>query len=374
MRSRQNEWPNTRQSHKENLLITIPSSLITQIASEATLQRAYEWLCQRRKDSHFNNDVWHLRYHWSSILPQLRQTLLTGTYQFSPCRSLKIGAESVGVWCAQDAVVLKAMTWVLTEHLAPSLSQDCYHLKGHGGSKGCVNAVKVATSQYRYVCRSDVNSYYATIDHGILLKQLKRRIHDPRVIDLCTRMLDRLDDVDAVLHTATVGITKGNPISPLLGALYLSAMDEGIGGYCRKRGLRYFRYMDDWLILCRTRHQLRHVVKLMNQHLDAVKQTKHPYKTYIGRIKESGFDFLGYRITPHNPLKLAWKTIANHLGKLQRLYEQGASESRIAAYVKRWVQWARSGVAVCLEEIERQVLGKRGVAGTGNSLGDCCFR
>jgi RNA-directed DNA polymerase len=29
----------------------------------------------------------------------------------------------------------------------------------------------------------------------------------------------------------------------------------------------------------------------MNQILEEVKQTKHPYKTFIGRIKETGFDF-----------------------------------------------------------------------------------
>ena len=51
--------------------------------------------------------------------------------------------------------------------------------------------------------------------------------------------------------------------------------------------------MDDWLILCKTRHQLRVVVRLMNQCLLALKQTKHPFKTYIGKIKANGFDFIG---------------------------------------------------------------------------------
>ncbi|OLQ75712.1 hypothetical protein BIT28_23385 [Photobacterium proteolyticum] len=71
--------------------------------------------------------------------------------------------------------------------------------------------------------------------------------------------------------------------------------------------------MDDWVILCKTRHQLRDVVRLMNQSLNEVKQTKHPYKTWIGLLKASGFDFLGYRITPSKgqQVTLAWKTIAN---------------------------------------------------------------
>jgi len=108
----------------------------------------------------------------------------------------------------------------------------------------------------------------------------------------------------------------------------------------------------------------------MNKCLDAVKQTKHPLslnkgQTYIGRIKQSGFDFLGYRITPNkrDKLSLAWKTIANHLCKLQQLYEQGATATRIAEYVKHWLQWVRSGVEIelrkVIEQSFRSDLGKR---------------
>ena len=75
--------------------------------------------------------------------------------------------------------------------------------------------------------------------------------------------------------------------------------------------------------------------------------SKHPYKTFIGRIKESGFDFLGYRIGSRlrQGLDIAWKTWANHQGKLRQLYEQGVSETDIGQYVERWKrwEWSRSG-------------------------------
>ncbi|MCV6638916.1 hypothetical protein [Candidatus Albibeggiatoa sp. nov. NOAA] len=73
--------------------------------------------------------------------------------------------------------------------------------------------------------------------------------------------------------------------------------------------------------------------------------TKHPYKTYIGRMKFTDFDFLGYRIGNrlHKGLDIAWKTWANHQGKLRQLYEQGVSETDIGQYVERWQRWVRSG-------------------------------
>ena len=219
--------------------------LIKQIASESYLEQAYLWLCHARKDSHANNDVWHLRFHWPAIKAQLRQKLLSGDYTFSPCKSYRVDDKSVSVWNAEDALVLKAMSLVLTEYLTPQLSEHCYHLKGKGGTKGCVMQIKQDAESYNFVCRSDVNSYYATIDHFILLKQLEGFIPDAMVINLISRMLSRLDDVNGELLSVSVGINKGNPLSPLLGAVYLKVMDDRIGDYCRDRQLKYYRYMDD---------------------------------------------------------------------------------------------------------------------------------
>ncbi|MER2496597.1 hypothetical protein ABS858_10880 [Vibrio neptunius] len=39
-----------------------------------------------------------------------------------------------------------------------------------------------------------------------------------------------------------------------------------------------------------------------------------------------------------NTLNLAWKTNANHLRKIQRLYEQGGSPECIEGYASRWLR------------------------------------
>ena len=320
------------------------------IASDETIDLAYAWLCHARRDAHHNHEIWHLRTHWAERKGAIQAQLLAGTYQFSPCKSCKVDGVSMSIWGPEDALVLKAMTLVLTEYLKPQLSDDCYHLAGRGGQKGCVREVESSIGNYNFVCRSDVNSYYATIDHDVLIKQLKTYIQDEAVITLIKRMLDRVDDVHAELFHVTIGISNGNSLSPLLGAVYLDCMDKVLSAYCKQRGLRYFRYMDDWLILCNTRNQLRTVVKLMNQILEQVKQTKHPLKTYIGRIREQGLDFLGYSIgnKAMKGLGIAWQTWMNHLNKLQQLYEQHATMDCLAEYVKRWLIWLRSGVDIDL--------------------------
>lgn len=321
-------------------------NLIAQITAPENFQAAWHWLESRRKDSHYNNDYWHLRHHRATLEPAMLEATQNGTYWFSPCQVY----QGISVWSAQDALVMKAITQVLTNFLCPQLSDHCFHLVGHGGAKGCVREVDSRVEQYHYVCRSDVNSYYATINHALLKKQLRALIPCEITLTLLERMLDRLDDLNGVLHTVDIGISKGNPLSPLLGAIYLKQLDDELSDYCDPRGLFYARFMDDWVILCHTRNQLRAVVRVMNRVLDAVKQTKHPFKTYIGRIKDSGFDFLGYRIGNRllGGLTIAWTTWANHQGKLSRLYEQGVSDTDIGKYVERWRRWVRSGVGVCL--------------------------
>ncbi|MBB1487173.1 reverse transcriptase domain-containing protein [Oceanospirillum sediminis] len=334
-------------------------ALMDQVTDKAVISTAWNQLCQQRQGDHHNQDIWHLRFYWPVKRDEICQRLSQGEYNFSPCRSVVVQGERVSLWCAEDALVLKALTRVLSRD---ELSPCCYHLQGRG-AKACVSQLKGCVDQYRFVCRSDVDSYYDSIDHGVLLRQLAPLLiklgDDGRVLALIERLLQRVDSVDGALFPVFRGLSKGCALSPLLGAIYLLVMDRQLGEFCARRGLKYFRFMDDWVILCKTRRQLRQVVRIMNQCLDAVKQCKHPYKTYIGRIREEGFDFLGYRITPgtERNVSLAWKTWANHVSKLLRLYEQGASWDRIAEYVKHWLVWVRSGVSIDLGKVISEALG-----------------
>jgi RNA-directed DNA polymerase len=86
------------------------------------------------------------------------------------------------------------------------------------------------------------------------------------------------------------------------------------------KDLYHVRYMDDILILTKTRWQNRKAVKQLNQILNQLKVEKHPDKTYIGKI-ENGFDFLGYLFNG-NQLTVAAKTVEKHVLRYRQLYTQ----------------------------------------------------
>ena len=100
--------------------------------------------------------------------------------------------------------------------------------------------------------------------------------------------------------------------------------------------------MDDWVILAKTRWQLKKAIRIMNQILDRLKLEKHPDKTFMGRTKR-GFQFLGYWITP-DKLTIARETVRNAKVKAARLYEQGASQERIEQYWRHWWRWCVGGL------------------------------
>ena len=44
---------------------------VDKIASDAVIDAAYEWLCERREEYSANDDVWNVRWRWAEIKPQL---------------------------------------------------------------------------------------------------------------------------------------------------------------------------------------------------------------------------------------------------------------------------------------------------------------
>jgi hypothetical protein len=186
-----------------------------------------------------------------------------------------------------------------------------------------------------------VKSYYESIDHDVLMDQLKQVIPDPLVLRLLRGYLQHLEDDGGILRPVNRGISLGCPLSPLMSALYLKPLDQAM----EKTGLFYARFMDDWVVLSPTRWKLRKAIKVANQVLERLKVEKHPDKTFVGRI-DRGFDFMGYHYTSrsHRGLEVASKTIENYVARIARLYEQGASLERIGTYIRNWWRWANSGV------------------------------
>ncbi|MDM8515807.1 reverse transcriptase/maturase family protein [Desulfobacterales bacterium HSG16] len=313
-------------------------NLIRRIASDEILEEAFQWLCRQRIEYSPNSDVWDFRLKWPGIKPDLHNRLVSGSYMFSPLSEYRMPDDRIEVWQSEDALVLKAMSIVLNIHLAPVLSDRCFHIKDRGGSKAAVRNVQEQMIPGKFVMKSDVRSYYASIDHAILYSLAERYISDRHVMQLLWRYMDRTVCYGGEYRHETRGISYGCSLSPLMGALYLAPLDEAM----EKSGLFYARFMDDWVVIAPSRWKLRKVVSVVNQVLSVLKVEIHPDKTYIGRV-EKGFSFLGYFLKP-GLLTASTETLKKHAERIARLYEQGADEIRIGQYALYWYSWLKGGL------------------------------
>ena len=301
------------------------------VASDHILNLAFRWICEQRKKYPPNADIWWLRSQWSRIRSDIQAELLAGCYQLSPVDRIRTRDKAVELWCAKDAVVLKAISIVLSRQLGPEFSASCFHVAGHGGVKKAVANVSDHVGDNKFVFRSDVKSYYASIDHEILIDQLKQHVDDPRILDVLWQYMRRTIYDAGLYKDVRIGIPLGCSLSPLMGALYLKPIDDSMAG----TGLFYARFMDDWVVLAPSRWKLRRAVKTINTKLAELKVKQHPDKTFVGSISR-GFDFLGFQFWPDGKVGVAGVAVERFVERATRLYEQGADIKRIGKYVRHW--------------------------------------
>ena len=155
----------------------LPHDDLADLASDGVLDEAYEWLCRRRRDYSAEADVWAFRRRWSQEKDHIERDLFSGRYCFSLMSRVTLpNGDEVDLWSARDALVPKDLSHVLVRHLL--LSSLCTHLKDHGGAKYAVREVRDHLKANRFVLRTDVTSYYASIDHLMLLDQLAAHLKD----------------------------------------------------------------------------------------------------------------------------------------------------------------------------------------------------
>jgi RNA-directed DNA polymerase len=210
-----------------------------------------------------------------------------------------------------------------------------------------VNDLHAALPDYRYVMKTDVKGYYESIDHTILLKQLDKDITDPFIWRLLVQFVKRTVERGGTFKSIHCGISRGCPLSPVIAAYYLKGLDEQMEG-----DKRYFyrRYMDDIIVLAKTRWHLRKAVRTVNQHFSQLKVEQAPDKTFIGKISR-GWDFLGYYFDGKN-LTVAAKTVTKHVLHYRQLYEKLRMKkatsiemaSVLGLYVTRWQRWVAAGL------------------------------
>lgn len=150
------------------------------------------------------------------------------------------------------------------------------------------------SKNYRYsafVLKCDVRKFFDSIGHAILLKLVRRKISDKKLLALLEQVIRSFEVLPGK------GLPLGNVTSQIFANIYLNELDQFV-----KHGLRvryYIRYCDDFVILSASREELEYRKTKIRIFLEQkLFLSLHPNKITIRKVLQ-GTDFLGYVTLPH---------------------------------------------------------------------------
>lgn len=156
-----------------------------------------------------------------------------------------------------------------------------------------------------YYYKFDVAKFFYRIDHEILMDICRKKIDDPRTVDLLGYYINNEAvpfgmPLDANQLTITeeqmlydLGIPIGGGLSHMLGNMYLDPLDQ----FCKRvLGIkRYIRYMDDIIILDNDKERLKEYGRRMTQFLEERLHLNFNNKTALRPVRV-GCEFVGFVI------------------------------------------------------------------------------
>ena len=234
-----------------------------------------------------------------------------------------------------DRVVHHAIHRVIEPIFDPLMSDAAFACRKTRGTSGAVVklwAALRAQGAQRYVVKLDVEKFFDTVPHDILLQSLFKFLPDSSLNPLLMRLVKESHLEYGIKKR---GIPIGNLTSQLFANWILTPADKFIETQFPQ--VEHFRYMDDFVILARNKKDALDCAHAVVRFVDQELELSIPFTKMVPLAADS-VPFLGYLLTHDSCVPLA-RNRRRFCKHVRRLRSRGFRESRIAQAVLAHEAW-----------------------------------
>lgn len=250
-----------------------PSPMLTNAIGGATFSSAFE----RVKENHgcAGVDGMTIKEFETSLghnLQQLREEVLDQKYKPLPLLKILVDKgngepRALSIPAVRDRVVQAAVL----QTIEPVLDKEFEHCsfgyrKGRSVKQAIYQIKEYYEKGYQWVVDADVDAFFDSVDHDILLKKVRELIKDKYLVSLIHLWVKaEIWDGREIVRLAQ-GIPQGSVISPILANLFLDQLDEELMG----RGYKLVRYADDFIVLCKKKEEAEKAIEVTGKILEGL--------------------------------------------------------------------------------------------------------
>ena len=252
-------------------------------------------------------------------LQRLHERVHSGQYWPKPVRRTYIpksdgGRRPLGIPALEDKIVQGAVAEVLNAVYEADFIGFSHGFRPGRSPHSALAALEKAlmTQRVNWVLDLDIRTFFDTVDHGWLVRMLRHRIADPRVLRLIERWLKAGILESGRWEPVEVGTPQGSGISPLLANVFLHyVVDLWVHQWRRRKAAGQVivcRYADDLVIGCQHEGDGTRLLAELRDRLTQFGLSVHEGKTRLiefgrfaaasrsaaGQRRPETFSFLGF--------------------------------------------------------------------------------